>query len=71
MYAMVMNWPAGDVLNLASVAPTPQLKVSWLGYKGSVEWGKREGGGIQIKLPKLSMSEIPCQWAWTFKMEGL
>lgn len=71
VYAIVMDWPKNDKLDLRAAQPTDGTKVSWLGYQGNIEWQRGADGGMSLTLPKMSMGQIPCQWAWTFKITNL
>ena len=42
--------------------------VSLLGYDGKIGW-KQNGNNLEIDIPKLTIDEIPCLSAWTFKIE--
>lgn len=43
-------------------------QVSLLGWKGDIQW-KTEGRKLKIKLPRMGMDEIPCQYAWTLQID--
>ncbi len=70
VYAIVLEWPEDDVLALGSPQPGKSTEVTWLGYSGAIEW-KRSGDGMTITMPQISMSKIPCQYAWVFKLTNL
>jgi len=42
-------------------------KVEMLGCNKSLKW-KQQGSNVVIEVPALSASEVPCEFAWTFKM---
>ena len=71
VYAIVLEWPENDLLNLGSPKPGRDTKVTWLGYRDPIEWKTTTGGGIALVLPRISMTKIPCQYAWVFKLTGL
>ena len=71
VYAIVLEWPENDLLNLGSPKPGRGTQVTWLGYRDPIEWKTTTGGGISLVLPKVSMKKIPCQYAWVFKLTGL
>ena len=71
VYAIMLSWPKSNVLVLGAVKPTTDLVVSMLGYSGHISWTSRPEGGISVLLPLLSDPEMPCRWAWTFKLTGL
>ena len=71
MYAFMLDWPKTGLLTLGAANPTAQTVVSLLGYHGTVSWNKRAGGGIEILMPILAENQMPCKWAWVFKLVGL
>ncbi len=71
VYAIMLVWPDDDQLHLKFPQPQTSTKVTWLGYADPIEWKKGSSGGITLTLPKVSMTKIPCQYAWVFKMTGL
>ncbi|XP_064599860.1 alpha-L-fucosidase-like [Liolophura sinensis] len=71
VYAIVLDWPDGDILYLASVSPSLQTNVTLLGYLGTFDWRRPESGGIEIIIPPIPASHMPCKWAWVFRFEGL
>ena len=40
-----------------------------LGYDGLIKWESVEGNKLKIQIPRLTINEIPCLYAWTLKME--
>ena len=71
VYAIVLEWPENDLLNLGSPRPGKTTHVTWLGYNDPIEWKTAPDGGMTLVLPKVSMTKIPCQYAWVFKFTGL
>ena len=67
----MLEWPENDILDLGSPSPSTTTQVSWLGYRNPMEWKTASGGGLTIVLPKVSMGQIPCQYAWVFKFKNL
>jgi alpha-L-fucosidase len=45
-------------------------KVEMLGYNKSIKW-KQKGKNVEIEVPALTASEVPCEFAWTFKLNGV
>lgn len=45
-------------------------KVELLGFSKSLNW-KQKGANIEIEVPALTASEIPCDFAWTFKLSKI
>ncbi len=42
--------------------------INMLGYTGSIDWKVTRENKLKIKVPKLTIKEIPCLHAWTFKI---
>ncbi|XP_052781581.1 alpha-L-fucosidase-like [Mya arenaria] len=72
VYAISLSWPRNNSLYLHSPFPSKQTTVvSLLGYQHKLSWAPAVGQGMIISLPSLAPSELPCQWAWVFQLEGL
>ncbi|XP_077416290.1 plasma alpha-L-fucosidase [Vanacampus margaritifer] len=73
VFAVFLSWPADGILLLGEpeLAPghTQQIKVALLGH-GSVQWEPVMPRGLRVFLPQLSISQMPCQWAWSLKLTG-
>ena len=70
MYAITLAWPKHNELILAAVTSTTQTTVSMLGYEPSIEWSNYgPSGGIIVHVPAISVDEMPCDWAWVFKLQ--
>lgn len=69
VYAICLAWP-GRTLSLSTPVPRSGTRVHLLGREGELRW--RPGDpGMLIDVPPLSVSELPCQHAWVFKLSGL
>lgn len=68
LYAITLDWP-DDSLVLHCEKPTTGSKVTLLGRKGTLPW-KYENGKMIINTRSIKFSEIPCNWAWTFKISN-
>ena len=68
LYAIVPVRP-GEKLVVRDVKPAGDVKVSMLGRAGELLW-RKGGGGMVIDTSGISQSELPCKWAWVFKIEG-
>ena len=71
IYVMLLVWPETDELILTAPDPSPNTQVTWLGYDKPLKWDSRKEGGMVIKIPMLRPNQIPCEWAWVFKITGL
>lgn len=70
VYALVLKWSRGT-LELGAPQPTEKTVVTLLGYPKAMDWYSPPKGGIAIGIPPLSINEIPCLWAWVFKMTNI
>jgi len=69
VYAISLAWPKDGQLILGAVSSTPQTTMSMLGYEASLKWSRRgAAGGIVVTVPAIHENEMPCQWAWVFKL---
>ncbi|XP_055958366.1 alpha-L-fucosidase isoform X2 [Patella vulgata] len=71
VYAILLDWPTGSTLSLGAPMTQTGTTVQLLGYSGNFKWTARSGKGIDITIPPISASSIPCKWAWTLKLSGL
>lgn len=72
-YAITLEWPKEETLNLGSPVPAENASVNLLGLPGvKFPWKPlSEEKGMKIAIPPLVASELPCQWAWVFKMTNV
>jgi alpha-L-fucosidase len=68
LYAIVPVRP-GEKLVVRDVKPARNVKVTMLGREGELSW-RKGAGGMVIDTSGISQSELPCKWAWVFKIEG-
>lgn len=68
VYAFVLDWPRAD-LTLMLPRPGAATTVELLGH-GCLDWRERDGG-IEIAMPRLHPSDMPCRHVWTIKLAGL
>ncbi|CAG5117780.1 unnamed protein product [Candidula unifasciata] len=71
IYAHLLFWPR---TNLTLGAPVPSVKttVTLIGYAGSAfQWSTHTTPGLQIVVPNIHMSDMPCQWAWVLKLTDI
>lgn len=66
LYAIALEWP-NDKLVLNIPAPAAGSKVTLLGREGALPWSYQNGQMV-IDLTSIRVNEIPCQYAWTFKI---
>jgi alpha-L-fucosidase len=68
LYAITAGWP-GEKLLLKDVQPAANTVVTMLGIEGPLKW--RQGNDPLIDVPRLSVDELPCSFAYTFKLTGI
>jgi len=68
LYAISPGWP-GARLILRDVKAPENPTVSLLGVPGKLPCHK-EGSGLAVDLPVLTADQLPCLYAYTFKIEG-
>lgn len=65
-FCLFDHWSKEVEINLLD---TESVKsVSLLGWEGEISW-RTEGENLLIELPKMGLDEIPCNYAWTLKIE--
>ncbi|TNJ45849.1 alpha-L-fucosidase [Tamlana fucoidanivorans] len=69
LYGICPVYPKGQLV-VKDVRLKSGAKVELLGYDKKLSW-KQRGKNIVIEVPALTASEVPCNYAWTFKMSGL
>ena len=67
VYAISLTWPRSSLV-LGAPRVSPDTKVTLLGYQGNISYKKHASGGIELEIPLIYMDDIPCQWAWSFKI---
>ncbi|XP_067673731.1 alpha-L-fucosidase-like [Haliotis asinina] len=71
VYAIALNWPRGGKLELAAPQAGPATTVTLLGYPGHFEFQAGATSGITITVPAIPADQMPCQWAWVFRLDNL
>ena len=69
LYAICLQWPGRDLV-LDSPKTTRETQVSLLGRAEPLKW-ETDGGKLKIQVPVLSVDEIPCRYAYVFKLSGV
>ncbi|HPO10921.1 MAG TPA: alpha-L-fucosidase [bacterium] len=69
VYAICLEWP-GKSLVLETPKFDRNATVSLLGYPGKLSW-TNENGKMKIDVPSLSVEEVPCLHAYTFRLDGV
>ncbi|KAL5012981.1 hypothetical protein ScPMuIL_011532 [Solemya velum] len=71
VYAIVLKFPQKDTIRLGAPVSQDQTVVTWVGYHSPLKWSTAGDAGIDITIPRLLLSEAPCEWAWVFKLNKL
>ena len=69
IYAISKRWP-GKELVLSEPRPSTDAVVTMLGVTQPLKW-KSKDGMMSIQVPQLSVDEVPCRHAYTFKLTGV
>lgn len=69
LYVITPRWP-GQKLVVKDVEVAPNATVTMLGVAQSIRWD-RSGSDLTIQVPALSADEVPCQYAYVFKITGV
>lgn len=69
VYAIALKWP-GKELVLAEPKPSKNAAVMMLGYPTPLKWHEKQGK-MHIQVPELSVDEVPCRYAYAFKLGGV
>jgi len=69
VYAICLAWP-GRSLRLETPLTTPQTQVRMLDYPRPLSWQSARKG-LVIQVPEMTVSDLPCRHAWTFKLTRL
>ncbi|KAG8176478.1 hypothetical protein JTE90_007148 [Oedothorax gibbosus] len=68
VYAIVLEWPKNNKLELGSLNADSSNKIYMLGYQNRLKFTSHATGGVTISFPYLSPNDMPCQWAWVLKV---
>jgi alpha-L-fucosidase len=68
LYAICTTWPDEDLV-LDGVVPSKAATISILGIGENLKWSVKNNN-LHIKVPQLTIDKLPCQYAWTFKIEN-
>lgn len=66
LYAIAPRWPKSELV-IEDIEVSPNTNVTMLGVAQSVEW-RRSGRNVVVKVPALSIDEVPCQHAYVLKI---
>jgi len=69
LYLICTKWPTKSV-SIEGIEKTAETRISLLGFKENVDW-ESKSETIVIYPPALTPADIPCLYAWTFKIEHI
>ncbi|MEL6676569.1 MAG: alpha-L-fucosidase [Bacteroidota bacterium] len=69
LYAISPSYPV-DKLVIKDVSPSSQTKVMLLGHAEALAY-KKKGKNLVITVPRLTIDELPCQHAWSFRISDI
>ncbi|GAA3612730.1 alpha-L-fucosidase [Flavivirga amylovorans] len=69
LYGICPIYPKNQLV-VKNVKLNSSAKVTLLGYSKPLKWVQK-GNNVVIEVPALTASEVPCNYAWTFKLDGL
>ncbi|KAK3538346.1 hypothetical protein QTP70_035221 [Hemibagrus guttatus] len=71
VYAFLLSWPTKGYVYLSDpMVSELKTQVVLLGYK-PLKWIPVKPSGLQVYLPTLSPTQMPCSWAWTIRLTGV
>ncbi len=69
LYAISPTYPKGRLV-IKGITPTESTTITLLGHENPLEYQSEEGN-IIVQVPPLSVDELPCQHAWSFRITGV
>ncbi len=67
VYCILSKWE--DHIDMNLLKGEKVKKITLLGYKGDINYKLSGNKFLRIEIPKLTVGEIPCLYAWIFKIE--
>ncbi|XP_077982978.1 alpha-L-fucosidase-like [Glandiceps talaboti] len=69
VYAIIIDWPVDGMLYLETPKTSTETTISMLGYETPLSWKPEEPQGLTINMSNIPFYKLPCQWAWTLRMD--
>jgi alpha-L-fucosidase len=69
VYAIVPRMPEGKLV-IKNITAAKGTAITMLGINKPLKW-KQLKDGIEVEVPKLSVNEVPCEYAYTFKLTAV
>ena len=67
LFCIFTQWTDSIEIKLAEGEKIKEI--SMLSYDGVIQWELAEGNKVRIQIPRLTINELPCLYAWTLKIE--
>ena len=69
VYAISPKYPKGKII-IEGVKPSKETKITMLGYNKELRYNYKQGS-IELEVPILTYDELPCEYAWSFKISNV
>lgn len=69
LYVITPRWP-GEKLIVRDIEISSDTVVTMLGVAQPIRWD-RSGSDLTIRVPALSVDDVPCQYAYVFRITGI
>ena len=67
LYAIQVGWH-NEPFRVSGVKEVKNVRM--LGTDVKIRW-RMEGDDLVVEPPRLTPAEIPCEWAWAYRIDGL
>lgn len=71
VYGIFFDWPLNNQLTFDAPKASPSTTITLLGVSGALSYKAGAAAGITVTLPTLNAAQMPCQYAWTLRFDGL
>ena len=67
LFCIFTQWTDSIEIKLAEGEKVKEIRL--LSYDGAIQWELVESNKVKIQIPRLTINELPCLYAWTLKIE--
>jgi alpha-L-fucosidase len=67
LFCIFTQWTDSIEIKLADGEKVKEVRM--LSFDGAIQWELAEGNKVKIQIPRLTINELPCLYAWTLKIE--
>ena len=71
VYAFFLNWPDNNIVELGAPVVSANTKVQLLGYNGPDLSYMNVGKSLEVSIPYIPPSKMPCDYGWVLKFDNL